>query len=311
MTMNTTWGYKSYDDDWKSAEELIRKLIDITSKGGNFLLNVGPTSLGEIPDPSIDRLHAIGDWMDTNSEAIYGTSPSPFRKLQWGRCTRKDNKLYFHIFDWPLDGHIRIPGLNNKVTRAYALDGEKKLKPEHNGREWYLQVSKLDPDPIATVIVVEIEGEPDVDQLYPSNKWDLSIQLNPDMSDIEQHGYGEKMEIIEEDGTEFITNWTTHRANVSWEFMNTQAGRYRIMAKMRSSDLASTELMIQMHLNEERVTPVKLNTLQLGEWSQVVLGEKTIPAGRNTIKLTRRAMMDRNPEIELQSVRLIRVERTP
>ena len=305
MTMNNTWGYKSYDDDWKSSQDLIRKLVDIASKGGNFLLNVGPTSLGEIPDPSIDRLHAMGDWMDKNSEAIYGTKPSPFRKLPWGRCTYKDNKLYLHVFDWPTDGHIRIPGLKNNVTAAYALASGQKLKPENNGREWYVRVAKIDPDPHATVIVMEIEGEPDVDQLYPGNQWDMSIQLNPNMSDLEQHGYGEKMEIREDAGVEYIANWSTHRANVSWEFMNTQAGSYRIMAKIRSSDLASTDLMVQMHLNDEPVTPVKLNTLQLGKWSHVILGEQMVPAGKNTLKLTRRALGDRFPQIELESIKLV------
>ncbi len=309
MTMNNTWGYKSYDDDWKSPEELIRKLIDITSKGGNFLLNVGPTSLGEIPDPSIDRLHEIGRWMDHNSESIYGTSPSPFRKLKWGRCTSKEGKLYLHIFDWPTDGHVRIPGLNNKITHAYALDSGKKLKAQHNGREWYLRVSDIDPDPIATVLVVEIEGEPDIDQLYPSNQWDLSIQLNPDMSDIDQHGYGDKIQIQSENGVDYLANWNTHRASVSWEFMNTHAGKYRIMAKMRSRDLASTGLMVQMQLNGNRVTPVKLNTLQLGEWSYVILGEERVPAGKNTIKLNRRAMGEEHPVVELENIQLVPIQR--
>ena len=73
MTMNDTWGYKEYDDNWKSTETLIHNLVDIAAKGGNYLLNVGPTAEGNIPEPSVERLQEMGDWMDINGEAIYET----------------------------------------------------------------------------------------------------------------------------------------------------------------------------------------------------------------------------------------------
>ena len=101
MTMNTSWGYKHYDDNWKSTKTLIQYLADIASKGGNFLLNVGPTAEGIIPQPSIERLKEMGEWMKSNGESIYGTTASPFFKLFWGRCTQKnagnDQILYLHI----------------------------------------------------------------------------------------------------------------------------------------------------------------------------------------------------------------------
>src|SRR5207237_2838498 len=89
MTMNKTWGFKSHDQDWKSTELLLRNLIDIASKGGNYLLNVGTTSEGEIPAPSVERLKEIGRWMKVNGEAIHETTASPFASLPWGRCTKK------------------------------------------------------------------------------------------------------------------------------------------------------------------------------------------------------------------------------
>ena len=89
MTMNDTWGFKSNDHNWKSLETLIRNLVDIASKGGNYLLNVGPTAEGQIPAPSVDRLKAIGRWLKVNGEAIHGTSASPFKRLAWGRCTTR------------------------------------------------------------------------------------------------------------------------------------------------------------------------------------------------------------------------------
>ena len=120
MTMNDTWGFKRDDRNWKSTETLLRNLIDIVSKGGNYLLNVGPTGEGEIPEASVERLAAIGKWLEVNGEAIYGTTASPFKRLPWGRVTKKPGKLFLHLFDWP-KGHLHVLGLKNQVQKAYLL----------------------------------------------------------------------------------------------------------------------------------------------------------------------------------------------
>ena len=161
MTMNGTWGYKSYDHDWKSTETLIHNLVDIASKGGNYLLNVGPTSEGLIPEPSVIRLKEIGKWMKVNGESIYGTSASPFRKLDWGRCTAKPGKLYLHVFDWPANGKLEVPGLRNKVKKAYLL-AEKKHELAVTREDKDKVVITLPPkslDAIDTVVVLEIKGK--------------------------------------------------------------------------------------------------------------------------------------------------------
>ena len=111
MTMNDTWGYKKNDNNWKSTENLVRNLVDIASKGGNYLLNVGPTSEGLIPQPSVELLKEIGQWIKINGESIYGTGPSVFKNLSWGRCTTKPGKLYLHIFNRPSDNKLKVPGL--------------------------------------------------------------------------------------------------------------------------------------------------------------------------------------------------------
>lgn len=162
MTMNDTWGYKSYDQNWKSTGELIRMLVDAVSKGGNFLLNVGPTADGNFPPESVQRLKEIGDWMDLNSESIYGTQASPFQNLPWGRCTQKQkgNKvlLYLHVFDWPKDGKLLVPGLESPVKKCRFLANRKSLDYTQSEEGILISVPGNPPDPIDTVLVLEVKG---------------------------------------------------------------------------------------------------------------------------------------------------------
>ena len=169
MTMNNHWGYNKYDQNWKSTKTLVRNLIDCASKGGNYLLNVGPTSDGVIPAPSLERLKEIGDWMRVNSESIYGTSAGPFtRRLPWGRCTtKKDGRftlMYLHVFDWPTDGQLLVPGLKNKIQKAYLLAD----KSQHGLRAKVTEDGLLVSVPadagtaISTTVVLRIKGEPSV-----------------------------------------------------------------------------------------------------------------------------------------------------
>ena len=167
MTMNTHWGYNKNDDNWKSSKDLIQKLADISSKGGNFLLNVGPTSEGLFPQESIERLEQIGDWMKVNGESIYGTSASPFKSLSWGRCTQKvasgGSRLFLHVFSWPESGRLVLPGIYNKVDRAFLLaDKRKDLEAFNEKDNIVITVPDTQPDPFNTVIAVDLIGKPDV-----------------------------------------------------------------------------------------------------------------------------------------------------
>ena len=156
ITMNNTWGFKSNDHEWKSEKDLIHKLIDIISKGGNFLLNVGPTAEGLIPKPSVERLEKMGEWLDVNGEAIYETSASPFGKPPWGRYTKKPGRLYAHILDWPKEAKIHISDMNLKVSKVYLLADKKQtpLSTEKTKEGLIINLPAEAPDSIASVVVI-------------------------------------------------------------------------------------------------------------------------------------------------------------
>lgn len=162
MTMNNCWGYRKNDHNWKSTEVLIRNLIEIASKGGNYLLNIGPKPDGTIPEPSLKRLTEIGEWMKVNGEAIYSTKGSPFGVLPWGRCTHKEDNgntiLYFSVFDWPNDGKLMIPGLKNRVLDSKLLAGDVDLKTVQVEGGIQVNIPLEFPDPIATVVKITVEG---------------------------------------------------------------------------------------------------------------------------------------------------------
>jgi alpha-L-fucosidase len=158
MTMNDTWGYKSYDNNWKSVETLLRNLVDIASKGGNFLLNVGPTDEGLIPPESVRILGEVGKWMAVNGDSIHGTTHSPWKRLPFdGRATVKGNTLYLHVFQWP-DGGLKIAGLKDEVAAVKALDPSIRLGKHQCTREDEQIILSIptpeNPDPVDTVVAV-------------------------------------------------------------------------------------------------------------------------------------------------------------
>ncbi|HKO15945.1 MAG TPA: alpha-L-fucosidase [Gemmatimonadaceae bacterium] len=156
MTMNDTWGFKSYDDDWKDTRTLVRTLIDVASKGGNFLLNVGPTAAGVLPAPIVSRLGEMGAWMRVNGEAIHGTTVSPYGQPAWGRYTAKGDTVYAHIFDWPKDGQLALTGVTEAPARAYLLPDRQPLQVEHSATGTTVRLPAVPPSTIASVLVLEM-----------------------------------------------------------------------------------------------------------------------------------------------------------
>ena len=240
MTMNDTWGFKSYDDHWKSSQELIRTLVDIASKGGNYLLNVGPTSLGEIPAPSTERLQAVGRWMKKNGEAIYGTTASPFVRLGWGRATRKGHKLYLHVFDWPADGVLTIP-MRGVPQRAYLLSAPDRLLSA-TGTDDGLRVlvPAAAPDPVSSVVV--LEGVAAIDPLpRPPITPDAQGGFSLECDEADLAGPGLR---VEGNVHLNLAGWRSTENSISWHIKPDQAGDYDVSVIAKIAADAGGEFLL-------------------------------------------------------------------
>jgi len=169
MTMDDVWwGYHPGDPNLKSPMQLIRSLVKCVSRGGNFLLNVGPKSDGTIPANQAKRLEAIGRWMQVNGDSIYGAGSTPFSEGHLGLLTAKEGKIYVHVMFWP-GKEMCLAGIGNKVAKAYLLASGEELSLEQERDRLFLRgLPPRAPDPMDTVVVLEIEGKPKV---LPPSFW--------------------------------------------------------------------------------------------------------------------------------------------
>jgi len=183
MTMRLNWGYDRDDDNWKSVKEILELLSLCVCRGGNMLLNVGPTPEGTLMPEEIERLTAVGKWMDVNGEAIYGTTRGPFGyDFEWGAVSSKPGKLYLHVLKWNAKG-IKLHGLKSTVARAHLLaDPKRKLTVDQDVEAGTITIlaGTEAPDANISVIVIETEGEVTIDRSATGKyHWDKSHHRKP------------------------------------------------------------------------------------------------------------------------------------
>lgn len=303
MTMNTSWGYKWFDNEWKSVKTLIQMLVDVASKGGNLLLNVGPTAEGLIPDSSIVRLEQIGQWMKLNSESIYGTSASPFFKLPWGRCTQKvvdgNTLLYLHVFNWPKDEVLRVPGLKSKISDVYLLSNPKqKFAWKFEDGDALIHTPTVIFDPINTVVVVKTKSKPEITSNMPSLV-NGKIVLPADFADIHNPGYGTHA-VLEGTGEKsVIRNWIDARVRIEWMFNVTEPGTYKITGLIKANTPCSINLAVGEQITKAEIQPTN-DTFEIIQLGEIQITE----SGNQLISIT--PEKENWNEIELMNVELIK-----
>ena len=277
-TLNESYGYSAHDNHWKDTATVVRLLSDIVSKGGNLLLNIGPDAKGRVPEQAAATLRGVGAWMQTNGEAIYGTTASPFQRLAWGRATQKPGTLYLHVWDWPADGRLVVP-VRAKVQSARLLGSDAALAFTSSDQEAGRLVVTLPKSPIfASVSVVRLDVDGAIEAMpflvFPAN--DGTITLTPHDATLEGPSIRVERVGVIGDVTHNIGYWLDPKATASWPIGlgATQGGAYRVVAEIACAD-AAAGARVQFEVEGGSGT-AEFNVPATGGWQSY----RTIEAGR-------------------------------
>lgn len=185
-TIAHSWGYHALENDWKSTNQLLQALINNVSLNGNFMLNIGPRADGSLPYESISRLEDMGRWLAINGESIYKAGGLELRPRQydWGKITYKregtTNKVYLHVFNWPLDRILRFTGILNKPSSVYLLSDklQNPLEFKQSGPSLHIALPHKQPDPYISVLVLEYENNLELETKVAAESSFGGVSLN-------------------------------------------------------------------------------------------------------------------------------------
>ena len=334
-TTNNSWGDAWYDKNWKSGTEILHRLISTVARGGNYMLNIGPKGNGEVPEMAAKGLRRAGKWLEHSGETIYGAKGSPWGRAQaWGDITVKGNKLYLHVFDWPENDQIHLAGLKNQITSARLLnaeelgfmaglfgsdEGEVTYSKQDNG--WTSFTLAMDkPDSLVPVIVVELDGEPEVDTtigIDPSIKTTInSVFANCEGCVKKEIRWMQKFG--DWNYANNLMNWQD-KAKGSWHVDVAKSGLYRLEVEYSADDVVDFSewfinfgeqyLMLQALDTGERKNSLRQSKGRtLYRYRTDVVGVIELNAGKQNITVTPKGKVV-GGGINLKAIHLVPVEK--
>ena len=269
-TINHSWGYKEHDKNWKTTEELVRKLVDINSKGGNLLLNVGPTAEGEFPEGCLDRLAGMGKWLETHKEAVYKTDFSDVPLQDWGRVLQRGNEYFFHVFDWPTNGQLKVSGLQAEIKSLSLIASSEKLTAKQEGADLVISVPAKGTNPYSSVIKLEaVAGTVKV------SNTDTSIEVKEGdlLLGVKKAKISGKGPLKYEATGKNVGYWSSTANVATWKQEIVLPGKYDVILVYASKDGGSSfEITYQ---GTKEVASLKGKVQKTGAWTKY----KTVNAG--------------------------------
>jgi len=310
-TLNDTWAFKKDDHNWKPVSEVLDLLVNCAGKGVNYLLNVGPTAEGEIPQPSVDILKEVGQWLERNGQAIYGTTATPFPvDPDWGRITTKGNTLYLCVKQWP-DEPLKLYGLKNKPVSVRILGApDAEASVEQAGHTTTITLPSQAPEPVVSVVALELDGTPQAEQFVIQSDDGGAIGLPIHMAELQGDITVQPVGVAE--------NWKSTQDKATWTFRAVKPGTYIVNASRRvRRRILDTfgDYTIQATLGDQSVTGTfdtsNLDTSESApmlQYERIKLGSISIKeAGEHTLSLQ---LAEANPDSK-QPLSLSEVELAP
>ena len=298
-------GVAMFDGSWfydgtnrsKTPEWALYNLCYAASRRGNFLLSLGPSPKGTFIETSITNLEKISDWLEINGESIYEAEKGPHYFLEWGTCSRKGNTLYYHIFNWPKNGKLIIPGLKTEIKSVYFLaDPEQKTLPKvRNGNDIYIDLPGKAPYTMANVLKVELKNEPEVDNA--SRALGKKVEARDGMREIPQGAYffpagfakihGKDLYFYYGTGAgaqrENLKGWINESDWAEWDLFAEKSGKYKIEITYGSWIEGGT-FLVEVAGQSFQHTVQKMEIGEsLRQWAPLVVEYKTVTLGEVTL----------------------------
>jgi alpha-L-fucosidase len=281
--LNDDWGFSKFDQDWKPPAEVIHILVETVSKGGNYLLDVGPKADGTMPAAAVAILHKVGAWMQQNGESIYGTTASPLPEYPWGRTTVKGNKVYLHVFAWPADGVLRVSAMSGAEVKSAHLVARpaEKLAVSRDHGVMLVTVPAQMPDANDTVVVLELAGPLKVDTPLLTQGSDSPFHLDY-MNGITA---GKAQKRFNRKGSFFISKWTGPQDSVTWHMLISQTGNYKVRIKYAAREESQGSKYL-LTIGPRSLNGAVQQTDEEFDYQTLDLGNITLPkAGPITVRI--------------------------